>query len=75
MKVKLQNTYELQTGDGLSVDQINLLQSCEGREVEILATATDGYFDVRLPIDEVIDALSGYHLAGLENVRGIDFFE
>jgi len=78
MKVKLQNTYDIDDDDfGLNADDLKALRQCEdnGMFVEILCTATDGYFDVELPTGEVIEALSGFHLVGLEKVRGIDFFE
>jgi hypothetical protein len=58
--------------DGLEDDEIELLRGLEddGIPVEVVAEATDGYFDVLLPSGKMIDALSWVHLDGF-NENGV----
>ena len=76
MKTKLgfarvQNTYNLEPGDGLTRNDVVLLRGLEhsGESVLVLCVAVevDGtfehdYHDVQLPGGQVVEALSGYHL-------------
>jgi hypothetical protein len=52
--------------DGLEDDEIELLTGLEedGIPVEVVAEATDGYFDVVLPSGKLVNALSWVHLDG-----------
>lgn len=58
--------------DGLEEDEIELLRGLEddGIPVEVVAEATDGYFDVVLPSGKMINALSWVHLDGF-NENGV----
>lgn len=58
--------------DGLEEDEIELLRGLEDDciPVEVIAVATDGYYDVVLPSGKMINALSWVHLDGF-NENGV----
>lgn len=76
MALKIETTirdmYDSACLDGLEEDEIELLRGLEDDciPVEVIAVATDGYFDVMLPSGKVINALSWVHLDGF-NENGV----
>ena len=70
MALKIETTirdmYDGACLDGLEDDEIELLRGLEDDNipVEVVAEATDGYFDVVLPSGKLVNALSWVHLDG-----------
>lgn len=61
--------------DGLEQFEIDILRSAQENNicVEILNEATDGHFDIRFANGCVLDAISWYHLKGLNQDGSFDF--
>jgi len=64
-KTHLKNISDITHDMGVSRASCYALSDCyqAGLAVEVLCEAADGYFDIRLPNGNRIDALSGHHLA------------
>lgn len=48
-------------------EQIAALVDAEGQSVEILANATDYFWDIKLPNGTIVEAISGYNLSDMED--------